>query len=86
MSTLDEVKALLDRELALGGRAQAFAAETPLFGSLPELDSFAVVGLVAALESQFGIAIEDADVTMESFATVGALAALVERRRGAKPA
>jgi acyl carrier protein len=82
MATLDDVKALLDEHLALGGRAHAFMASTPLFGSLPELDSFAVVGLVGALEARFGIQVDDADVSMETFETVGALAAFVDRKRG----
>jgi acyl carrier protein len=81
MSTLDDVKALLDEHLALGGRGRNFTAATALFGTLPELDSFAVVGLVGALEERFAIRIEDADVSMETFETVGALAAFVERKR-----
>ena len=80
MSVLDDVKALLDAHLVLEGRARDFTAATALFGSLPELDSFAVVGLVAALEERFGISVDDADITMESFETVGALAALVARK------
>jgi acyl carrier protein len=82
MSTLEDVKALLDEHLVLGGRGRTFTTSTALFGALPELDSFAVVGLVGALEERFGIRIEDADVSMETFETVGALAAFVERKRG----
>lgn len=85
MTLLDAVKSLLDQELALGGRGLAFDAGTPLFGTLPELDSVAVVGLVGALEQRFGIVLEDADISMESFETVGSLAALVERKQGATP-
>jgi len=80
MSTIDAVKALLDENLALGGRGFRFTAATQLFGTLPELDSFAVVGLVAALESRFGIQLADDDVSLESFESVGALTALVERK------
>lgn len=57
-------------------------ASTPLFGSLPELDSMAVVELVAALEEQFGIELDDGDVTEDVFETVGSLAALVDQKRG----
>lgn len=80
MSTIDAVKALLDENLALGGRGLRFTAATQLFGALPELDSFAVVGLVAALESRFGIQLADDDISLESFESVGALTALVERK------
>lgn len=85
MSLLDDVKMVLDEQLALGGRGLAFKAETPLFGTLPELDSVAVVGLVGAIEERFGIALEDADIAMDSFETVGALVALVERKKAATP-
>jgi acyl carrier protein len=80
MSTIEDVKAVLDENLALGGRARSFTATTELFGTLAELDSFAVVGLVAALEQRFGIQIADDDINLESFASVGALSALVERK------
>lgn len=83
MSVIDEVKALLDEQLALNGRGLAFRVETPLFGTLPELDSVAVVTLVGAIEERFGITLEDADIAMETFETVGSLAALVQRKSGA---
>jgi acyl carrier protein len=82
MAILDDLKTLLDEHLALGGRGRGFTAETTLFGTLPELDSFAVVGLVGALEARFHITIDDAEITFETFETVGALARLVERKRG----
>jgi len=80
MSIIEEVKAVLDENLALGGRGRGFTAATELFGALPELDSFAVVGLVAALESRFGIQLADDDINLESFGSVGALTALVEMK------
>ena len=79
MDVLETLKAVLDDNLALGGRARGFTPATPLFGSLPELDSFAVVGLVAALEQRFGVAIADAEINQQNFATVGGLAGLMER-------
>jgi acyl carrier protein len=48
---------------------------------LPELDSFAVLSLAAALESRFGIHIDDEDFSAELFETVGSLAAFVDRHR-----
>ena len=79
MTLIDDVKTVLDTNLGLAGRARDFTAATALFGSLPEIDSFAVVGLVAALEERFGITIDDADISLQSFETVGSLAQLVER-------
>ena len=54
-------------------RVDAFDAETELFGSLPELDSMAVAGLLTELEDRLGIVIDDDDVDGEMLATFGAL-------------
>lgn len=67
--------------LNLGGRADTFTSATPLLGALPELDSMAVVVLIAGIEDHFAIALEDEDLTEETFATLGSLAAIIEARR-----
>jgi acyl carrier protein len=67
--------------VTLGIEDRPVTASTPLFGSLPELDSMAVVELMAALERQFGILLDDEDVTEDVFTSVGTLAALVDRKR-----
>jgi acyl carrier protein len=54
-------------------RADAFRAETPLFGSLPELDSMAVAGVLTELEDRLGFHIEDDEVSGEMLETFGAL-------------
>jgi acyl carrier protein len=54
-------------------RAAAFDADTPLFGSLPELDSMAVAGLLTELEDRLGIVIDDDDVDGDLLATFGSL-------------
>lgn len=81
MSCLEEMKALLGETLHLKKRAAALTADTPLFGSMPELDSMAVVLVVVAIEERFGVKFDDDEVTGETFATVGALASLVDRKR-----
>ncbi len=55
-------------------RVDAFDAETPLFGALPELDSMAVAGVLTELEDRLGIIIEDDEVDGEMLETFGALA------------
>jgi acyl carrier protein len=54
-------------------RVDAFDADTELFGSLPELDSMAVAGLLTEMEDRLGIIIDDDDVDGEMLATFGAL-------------
>ena len=53
--------------------SQPLDTDTALLGSLPQLDSMAVVGLLTALEEHFGIAILDDDISARHFATVGTL-------------
>jgi acyl carrier protein len=67
--------------LQLGKRTARLTADTPLFGSLPELDSMAVVFVIVAIEERFGVKFEDDEATAETFATLGTLAALVDRKR-----
>jgi len=74
---LDQVKTLLIDVLALGPAGQALHADSPLLGSLPELDSMAVVTLIGALEEQFGIMIDDDDISASTFSTLGSLADFV---------
>jgi acyl carrier protein len=72
-----EVKAVLVETLGVEDRAASIDAATPLLGSLPELDSMAVLELVAALEQHFGISVDDDDVTAEVFETLASLTAFV---------
>ena len=73
-----DVKAVLVDTLDIEDRADSLDAETPLLGSLPELDSMAVLELVLALEQRFEITIEGEDVTAEVFETLSSLTAFVE--------
>jgi acyl carrier protein len=79
---LDEVKTILIDVLGLGDAGQRLDAGSPLLGSLPELDSMAVVSLIGALEDHFGIAISDDDISASTFVTLGSLAAFVAQKRG----
>ena len=77
-STIDDVKAVVAETLRVEDRAGDFTAATPLLGSLPELDSMAVLELVYALETRFGIEVDGEDVTAEVFETLGTLTEFVE--------
>ncbi|WP_027864565.1 acyl carrier protein [Massilia alkalitolerans] len=77
---LDEVKTILIDVLSLGETGQRLQSDSPLLGSLPELDSMAVVSLVGALEDHFGIVIDDDDLSASTFETLGSLADFVARK------
>ena len=65
------------RTLGIEDRASKLTAATPLFGSMPELDSLAVLELVSNLETEFSIRIDDEDITGDTFDTVGSLAVFI---------
>jgi acyl carrier protein len=75
MNLEDQVCHILRTTLGLGARP--LDTDTALLGSLPQLDSMAVVGLLTALEEHFGIAILDDDISARHFATVGTLTGFV---------
>jgi acyl carrier protein len=78
---VDDVKAVVVETLGIADRADSIEASTPLFGSLPELDSMAVLELVYALEERFGIEVEGEDVSAEAFETLASLTAFVEAKQ-----
>lgn len=80
---LDEIKTILVDVLSLGEGGLQLDAGSPLLGALPELDSMAVISLIAALEEHFDIAIDDDDISASTFATLGSLADFVAAKRAA---
>ena len=62
----------------LGGDPGRYTPDTELFGSLPELDSLALVELITAIEERFDIELDEDDITAEVFGMVESLAAHVD--------
>lgn len=75
-----EVKLLLNDVLNLNGRAASFDEDTPLLGSIPELDSMAVISLISAIEERFQCAVEDDEIDGAVFATFGSLVQFVQSK------
>ena len=74
------VMAALETALGIPGRLRGATADTPLLGAIPELDSMAVVAVLTALEERFGLAIDDDEIDGATFARVGTLVELIERK------
>ncbi|WP_166874808.1 MULTISPECIES: acyl carrier protein [unclassified Salinibacterium] len=81
--TLNAVRTVLIDTLELHQRPEDLQEDTALFGSLPELDSFGVVHLVASLEQHFDITVDDDEFGAEIFETVGTLAGFVDAKLAA---
>lgn len=78
MDLRNELLALVDTTLNLGGRGLALKDESPLMGAVPELDSMGVVSLLTALEERLGIAVEDDEIDGAVFETFGSLLRFVQ--------
>jgi len=71
--TITIIKSVLNIDIHLDRDVQ-------LLGALPEFDSQAVVTILAAIEEQLGIFIEDDEITAEIFETVGTLVDYIESK------
>jgi acyl carrier protein len=80
MQYLEEVKNVLSDVLNLENRRDALGEDSPLLGSIPELDSMAVVNVITALEDHFGIVVDDDEINASTFETLGDLTRFVERK------
>lgn len=80
MSAIDGVRRVLQEALQLGERVRSFDPATPLFGSIPEFDSMAVVAVITGLEEQFDIEVDDDDISADIFETLGSLTRFVEAK------
>jgi len=78
--TQSQVKQIVVNTLNLAGRANELTLSSPLLGAIPELDSMAVVGIITALEEQFGFSVDDDEISADSFETLGSLVAFVEQK------
>lgn len=79
----EQLRRLLADVLHIGPRANAFRDETPLMGSVPELDSMGVVALLTAFEDRLGITIDDDEIDGSVFRSWGTLLEFVRRKVGA---
>ncbi len=77
--TLDQVKAILRRDLKLGEQFP-LADDMPLVGSELDLDSLDFLMVVTSIEKQLGYKIPNADIGPAIFTSVASLAAYLEPR------
>lgn len=81
MAVEDQVRGVLRDILSLGDRADRLSPDSPLLGALPELDSMAVVNVIAALEDRFGFTVDDDEISGDTFATLGSLIEFVAAKQ-----
>lgn len=82
MNVQETTRDILRDVLSLGARADRLSRDAPLLGAIPELDSMAVVNVIAALEDRFGFTIDDDEIGGDTFATFGSLVDFVAAKAG----
>jgi acyl carrier protein len=80
---LEDVKNILGDVLSLGAAKDALTEQSALLGSIPELDSMAVLSLITALEEHFGIVVDDDEISASTFETLGSLSNFVQQKLAA---
>ncbi len=80
MTDIGKVRRLLRDTLQLGARAEQLTEDSRLLGEVPEFDSMAVVTVVTSIEEEYGITIDDDELSAEVFETVGSLSQFIARK------
>jgi acyl carrier protein len=82
MNVVGRIRRILRDTLQLGERADALTESSALLGSIPELDSMAVVSVITMIEDEFGVTVDDDEISADTFATLGSLAQFVAGKSG----
>ncbi|MCB1936932.1 MAG: acyl carrier protein [Nitrosomonas sp.] len=81
MSLINDVKRILRDTLVLDQeRVERLNSDSPLLGDIVELDSVGVVSVLTALEEEFGIAVDDDEISADVFKTLGSLTEFLEHK------
>ena len=82
MNTAEMLRNFIVSELHWNGRKDQLTPEYPLIEN-HVVDSLGLFMLVSFVEEQFGVEVGDEELIPENFGTIGAITALVERKRAA---
>jgi acyl carrier protein len=66
--------------LQLDSTSAGLNGDSELLGSVPQLDSMAVVSVLTAIEERFGVTVDDDEIDGRTFASVRSLTTFVERK------
>ena len=80
MNAFELTRGIVGNCLQLGVQVNQFDTDTPLLGEIPEFNSLTMAAIIAAIEDELDVVIDDSEITAEIFETMGALAGFVEAR------
>lgn len=81
MTVQERLRSYIVEELRFPGQASHLTGDLPLL-EREILDSMGILQVVTYLEGEYGIEIDDEDLIAENFATIDAIAGLVESKQG----
>lgn len=81
MTDADALREFISRELPGGRPPEELTDDLPLIRERV-IDSLGIFQLVAFIESEFGVEIDDDEVVLENFETIAALVDFIESKRG----
>lgn len=81
MSLQQEIKNLLKETLQLDD-VDSWDEDTEILGAIAEFDSMAIVTVLTMVEENYGIMIEDDEVSAEVFETLGSLVSFISEKVG----
>jgi acyl carrier protein len=81
-TTVDAIRDLILDRLGWAGDGRLLTPDYELIDN-EVIDSLGIFEIVSFVESSYGIEIDDEELAPENFETIGAIARLVERKRGA---
>ena len=79
MQLQEQIKKLLKETLQLDD-VEHWQSGTQILGVIPEFDSMAIVTVLTQIEENYGIMIDDDEVSAEVFETLGSLVTFVEEK------
>ncbi|MYB89718.1 MAG: acyl carrier protein [Proteobacteria bacterium] len=85
MIAIEQVLEVLAESLPLPETTYEMGEQAPLLGTIPELDSMAITGIIAGLEKNFGVVFDEEDLDAKAFQTVGILRDLIASKMESRP-
>ena len=80
MVSLEELKTLIGDVLQVTDRLENMREDAVLLGGIPEFDSMAVVSILTVIEDNYGVMIDDDEVSAENFETLGSFLQFVNAK------
>lgn len=83
MSTNETIRTFIIEDLSYDDAPENLTGSTPLIET-EVVDSMGILQIIGFIEDEFDIEVDEDEVSVDNFATVDAIAALIERKRSTR--